>query len=88
MAIILRNQDTQSDLQQRVTAELREKQIKKDLVDPNLTGPKYDGSNSEYAKNTKSTTKLAWAWALIFFCNFGHRHRCYSYHFLKLRGQK
>ena len=54
MAIILNGQDLeqQSDLQKRVTAELREKQMKNQLVN-DLDGPKYDADDSEYMKDLK-----------------------------------
>ena len=72
MAIILNGQDLeqQSDLQKRVTAELREKQMKNQLVN-DLDGPKYDADDSEYMKDLKPTTSLAWAWVLIILAALG-----------------
>ena len=65
MAIIFNNSENRSELQQRIAAELREKQAKKGLADADLHAPEYDNETSAYLKNTKSTTSLAWAWALI-----------------------
>ncbi|MDR1969826.1 MAG: hypothetical protein LBQ11_00550 [Candidatus Nomurabacteria bacterium] len=67
MAIIFHDTKERSELQQRIASELREKQVKKSLSDPDkeLTAPKYDNENSTYLENTKVTTSLAWAWSLI-----------------------
>jgi hypothetical protein len=65
MAIIFHNTAEKSELQQRITAELREKQARKSKTDGQFETPKYDSEASEYLKNTKQTTSLAWAWALI-----------------------
>lgn len=67
MAIILNGQDLgqQSELQKRVTAELREKQAKTQLTGGDIKTPKYNTKDSEYMKDLKLTTSLAWVWALI-----------------------
>ena len=71
MAIIFNNQQGKSELQQRITAELREKQMKSgsnegEFVEANdIKTPDFDAEHSEYTKNFKTTTSLAWAWALI-----------------------
>lgn len=66
MAIMLNGQDlgTQSELQKRVTAELREKQSRTQLTG-DFDGPKYNVDDSTYMKDLKPTTSLAWVWALI-----------------------
>ncbi|MCL2451710.1 hypothetical protein FWD20_02440 [Candidatus Saccharibacteria bacterium] len=65
MAIIFNNEQDRSELQQRIAAELREKQTSKNLVDDDLAAPEYDIETGTYLKNTKKTTSLAWAWAII-----------------------
>lgn len=65
MAIIFNNTTEKSELQQRITAELREKQVRKGLTDDNLAAPEYDNETSVYLEQTKKTTSLAWAWSLI-----------------------
>ncbi|MCL2280535.1 hypothetical protein FWC31_01460 [Candidatus Saccharibacteria bacterium] len=64
MAIIFNDEKQRSELQQRIAAELREKQASKSL-NTDLRAPEYDNETSAYLKNTKSTTSLAWVWALI-----------------------
>jgi hypothetical protein len=64
MAIIFNKTDHQSELQRRITSELRAKQAGKSL-DTELRAPEYDNETSTYLKNTKQTTSLAWAWTLI-----------------------
>lgn len=68
MGIIINNSDveSQSDIKKRITAELREKQTKKSLVDGDLMVPEYKVEEAEYMKDLKPTTSLAWAWALVF----------------------
>jgi hypothetical protein len=65
MAIILKDQEARSELSRRIATELREKQVRKNLVDEDLVAPEYDNETSTYLKNTKQTTSLAWAWGLI-----------------------
>jgi hypothetical protein len=61
MALFIRQNDNRSQLQERLAAELQErakqKSQKADLPD----GVK----DSEYMKDTKQTTSLAWLWILI-----------------------
>jgi len=59
----MKQNETQSELQKRVAAELQDKaKKKKALEDSELP----DGvTDSAYLKDTKSTTSLAWAWILI-----------------------
>jgi hypothetical protein len=65
MAIIFNDTDHKSELQQRITAELREKQARRGQKGDDLVAPEYDNETSEYLKNTKQTTTLDWAWGLI-----------------------
>ena len=63
MSLYMKQNETQSELQKRVAAELQDKaKKKKALEDTELP----DGvTDSAYLKDTKSTTSLAWAWILI-----------------------
>ncbi|MCL1876740.1 hypothetical protein FWF74_01780 [Candidatus Saccharibacteria bacterium] len=65
MGIIVKDQQERSELQQRIAAELREKQLSKDLVDKDLKSKDFDPYDSEYTKDLKPTTTLSWAWLLI-----------------------
>lgn len=65
MSIILKDQGKRTELQQRITAELREKQMKKHAVKDDLESPNADIENNEYMKDFKPTTTLSWAWLLI-----------------------
>ena len=62
MAIIVNNQQEQSELQRRVTAELREKQAGKSRDAGGLAAPEYDVDKSEYLKNTAVSTLPGWIW--------------------------
>jgi multidrug efflux pump subunit AcrB len=61
MGLYLRQQETRSELQDKLAAELQEraKQKAKEFEKP-------DGvTDSAYLKGTKQTTSLAWVWAII-----------------------
>lgn len=61
MALYVRQSEDRSKLQERVAAELQEKA--KARVEQS---DRPDGvSDSNYLKDTKPTTSLAWIWALI-----------------------
>lgn len=61
MALFIRQDDNRSKLQERLAAELREK-AKRTAEQNDLP----DGvADSAYIKDTKTTTSLAWVWALI-----------------------
>jgi type IV secretory pathway component VirB8 len=64
MAIIFNDQQNKSQLQQRIAAELRQKQTGKSQID-NLPTTEFDANNSQYTKDLKTTTSLAWLWAVI-----------------------
>lgn len=61
MALFVKQNESRSDLQQRIAAELQEKAKKRnDLQD------RPDGvDDSRYIEHTKRTTSLAWVWLLI-----------------------
>ncbi len=61
MGLFIRQEDSRSELQQRIAAELQEKAKKRlDLAEaPDLV------EDSQYIKGFKRTTSLAWVWALI-----------------------
>lgn len=61
MSLYLRQQDSRSDLQKKIAAELQEK-AKRVEVDTDLP----DGvEDSAFIKGTKQTTNLAWIWGLV-----------------------
>ncbi|HBH77585.1 TPA: hypothetical protein DDX46_02440 [Candidatus Saccharibacteria bacterium] len=57
------NSDNRSKLQERLAAELSEKAKKKALLEAQERPDGVDDSN--YIKDTKTTTSLAWVWILI-----------------------
>lgn len=58
----MRQTEGRSELQQRLDAELRAKAAERTKQD----AERPDGvSDSNFVKNTKQTTSLSWAWALI-----------------------
>ena len=62
MGLYLQQNNDRSELQKRIAAELAEKAKKK--TDPTSDRP--DGvADSAYLEKTKTTTSLAWVWALI-----------------------
>lgn len=68
MGRYIKQNESRTELQQRIAAELRAKAEAKSRQE-NM-GP--DGVNdSAYIEGTKQTTSLAWAWLLIFFMVIG-----------------
>lgn len=62
MALFVNQKDDRSELQKRIAAELQEKAKQK----AQGTTDRPDGvSDSQYLKDTKTTTSLAWVWVLI-----------------------
>lgn len=63
MALFIRQNDERSELQQRLAAELQERaKTKANIGDK----PPRDGvEDSEYLRDTKTTTSLAWVWIII-----------------------
>lgn len=62
MALFIRQNDERTELQKRLVAELQQKAKEKSkLVD------RPDGvDDSQYVKDMKTTTSLAWAWVILF----------------------
>lgn len=61
MALFIRQNEDRSKLQERLAAELQERAKQRAA---NQAGP--DGvDDTEYMKNTKQTTSLAWVWISI-----------------------
>lgn len=66
MSIIYNNTEEKSELQRRITAELREKQLRAEAGEGNHGKHRHEyAPGTEYQKDLKTTTSLAWAWALI-----------------------
>lgn len=63
MGLHVNQNNSRTELQERLAAELRDKAKKRaELEDKDRP----DGvTDSQYLKNTKQTTSLAWVWALI-----------------------
>ena len=62
MALFINQNESRTKLQERLTAELNEKAKKRAEHDGALP----DGvTDSNYLKNTKTTTSLAWVWIVI-----------------------
>lgn len=57
----MKQNETRSELQKRVAAELQDKAKKKALEADRPDGV----DDSAFVKDTKSTTSLAWVWVLI-----------------------
>lgn len=62
MGLYLKQENTRTKLQEKIAADLADKAKKKTLSD----GDRPDGvDDAAYLHNTKKTTSLAWAWAII-----------------------
>lgn len=61
MSLYLKQNETRSELQDRIAAELQAKAKKKALETERPDGV----TDSAYIKGTKQTTSLVWAWVLI-----------------------
>jgi hypothetical protein len=60
MALFIRQSEDRSKLQERLAAELQEKARKRAEVE------RPDGvTDSNYLKDTKTTTSLAWVWIFV-----------------------
>lgn len=63
MSLFINQENTRTKLQQKIADDLAEKAKQKATTGD---GERPDGvDDSAYLKNTKRTTGLAWAWALI-----------------------
>lgn len=58
----MNQENTRTELQKRLAAELAEKAKKKDLAN---VKPSEELSDKNYLKGTKQTTSLAWLWIVI-----------------------
>ena len=61
MSLFMKQNETRSDLQDRLAKELQERAKKKALEAERPDGV----TDSAYLRNTKSTSSLAWEWVLI-----------------------
>lgn len=70
MALYVKQDDNRTELQEKIAAELREKQIKNSLKEvgetPNSKGEIVQPEDSVYLEGTKETTGLAFIWLLVF----------------------
>lgn len=69
MALYVKQDSSRSELQEKIAAELREKQIKNSLEGGNTFGDEGSKNNVEesaFMEGTKETTGLAFVWLLIF----------------------
>ncbi len=63
MALYVNQKNNRTELQERLAAELREKARKQAEIDGK---ERPDGvTDSNYLKDTKQTTSLAWVWAIV-----------------------
>jgi hypothetical protein len=68
MALFIRQDDNRSKLQERLATELRAKAKLRAELDTTLP----DGvEDSNYLKDTKQTTSLAWVWILVVIAALG-----------------
>lgn len=61
MALFIRQDDSRSELQERLAAELQARAKERDKIDNHPDGV----TDSEYMKNTSQTSSLAWLWILL-----------------------
>jgi len=61
MSLYMKQNETQSELQKRIAAELQDKAKKKAFETDRPDGV----DDSAYVKDLKTTTSLAWVWVLI-----------------------
>jgi len=67
MSLFIKQDENRSKLQQEIAAELQEKLRKKAAAADQPDGVE----DSQYIKGTKTTSSLAWVWALIALFAFG-----------------
>lgn len=69
MALYVKQDDNRTELQEKIAAELREKQIKNSLGEggfaPENKGEITKPEDSVYFEGTKETTGLAFVWLLV-----------------------
>lgn len=68
MALYVRQDEERSELQQRIAADLREKQKKNSLDEGSDKGERseFNGEDAVFLEGTKPTTGLAFVWLLVF----------------------
>ena len=70
MALYVKQDDNRTELQEKIAAELREKQIKNSFGEggdtPKNKKENPDIEDSAYLEGTKETTSLAFVWFLVF----------------------
>lgn len=68
MALYVRQDEERSELQQRIAADLREKQKKNSLDEGSGKGKRseFNGEDAVFLEGTKPTTGLAFIWLLVF----------------------
>lgn len=69
MAIIFNNTEEKSELQRKITAELREKQAAKAKIpqkNGGATAPEFDVEKSEYLKDMETSRVPGWVWGFLF----------------------
>ena len=64
MALYVRQDEERSELQQRIAADLREKQKKNSLDEGERS--EFNGEDAVFLEGTKPTTGLAFVWLLVF----------------------
>lgn len=62
MALFIRQNEDRSKLQERLAAELQERQTQKDIKTKDFNGVE----DSAYLKDTKDASSLTWVWIVIF----------------------
>ncbi|MBC7943631.1 hypothetical protein H7X68_03990 [Candidatus Saccharibacteria bacterium] len=67
MALFIRQTEDRSKLQERLAAELQERAKQQTARNSRPDGV----DDSQYMKNTKQTTSLAWVWILISLATIG-----------------
>lgn len=59
MGVMYQKEDRDTDLNRRISADLRARAQDSEREDPDF------GENSEYTKNTKKTGKFTWVWIVL-----------------------
>lgn len=71
MGRYIKQEESRSELQQRIAADLRAKAKARSQEEDYHTKPVDGVADSDYLKETKATTTLDWVWLLIFFATIG-----------------
>ena len=65
MGIIVNKREEQTELQQRIAAELREKAAANSRTENDIKAPEYDVEKSEYMKNLSDSHLPGWVWLIV-----------------------